>query len=1199
MSIKTARTSAFIFVACLFTGNSSYADDVFYELNIESGSFENTLKTLAIETNASLLYPYDQVKTVKVQGLKGNYTLNEALEILLQGTGFIGGLTERGVITISQTINKHPSVLEEKMNIKNTKKKLTVGASAAIIASALASPTQAQIADIDKNTPVATSQPASQIAVMGDLSGRVVLSGSDVGLQGAMVSIDALGIHGFTDLKGNYDLRNIPGGAHVLKVTYLGIPDSLLDVNVTTGQDNDYSFVLSREIDEIVATGTRASQASSLSKQRAAENIATIVSSDVSGRFPDNTVAESLRRVAGISFARTERGGEGKFISIRGLDAGLNNVKINGINSAIASGNNDRRVPFDVFSTDGIGEVVINKTLLPEHEGEGIGGSVELNSRTPFQSRDGRLSISLEGRPNELRGKTGYRAGGSYTKHFGKDKEFGLTLSGSYRKRFIRSYQFDVLGAVIPLQLDPALGVSRSPQRALEDFAALYGDNVTAADILGGDNLTVEDLRSNVFDNDRENIGGNFGLEWAPTDNTNFLLQGSYGKATERNLRSTVSFQQSDRYEDEDDQGNDLAALQYYGRSPEIAFLAEVEDEITENYNLTFIGNTDFSNGTHIRYGGGWTKATQADPNGIEINFRIDDLQDSDPYGLGGPLVPNYLIAGSDTGAGGIDNRYIAFDLDTGAPNNVPQPILTDLGWQALLQTGNIEFEEVDINDNRETDTRKSIFIDITHEINNFGVLKAVKWGAKFETSDRDTRRFSLHNDDGVGSDGTYGGNDSFFLSDTDLVAGTYSHSDIGTPIARLTEQLRFDRDAILAFGSNSINSITPLVNDGTLDFEDLFELSSKEDTYAAYIQGDFETGNWQVIGGARYEHVAIATADQFLQTSAEAQALGVAATIRPSDTTLTYDVILPRIQINYRTENDMVFRGGFYTATARPSASNIGRFSFGIGVDDQGTPVDTSDDTIDVFANLPNDNLKPAYSYNFDLGIEKYSKNVGVISANVFFKHISNFLLAGSQPVNGQANLDSVTGLENLDLSRIDDLSVYQTANGESAEIYGVELNLVRQFDHLPGMWSGLGIFANTTLQKSTASAELRPGFVRTTRFFNAPEYIGTVALTYEKYGLDTTLSYSFQGNKLEDIEGYLNTDEYKQSFSTLDLSAKYRVPYGGKDSRYTVSLRVSDITNGGGRAGAYETIGTGKKYLDDVEYSGREWRLGVSARW
>lgn len=119
------------------------ADDEKYDFLITNTDAKTALKALALKTKTPLLYPYDQVNSIMVTAIDGRYTIDQALGILLQGTGFQGSLTERGVIVISRTDNQS-SVQEEPMQIKMTKKKLIGSASAAILAAATVAPVSAQ-----------------------------------------------------------------------------------------------------------------------------------------------------------------------------------------------------------------------------------------------------------------------------------------------------------------------------------------------------------------------------------------------------------------------------------------------------------------------------------------------------------------------------------------------------------------------------------------------------------------------------------------------------------------------------------------------------------------------------------------------------------------------------------------------------------------------------------------------------------------------------------------------------------------------------------------------------------------------------------------------------------------------------------------------------------------------------------------------
>ena len=70
------------------------------------------------------------------------------------------------------------------------------------------------------------------------------------------------------------------------------------------------------------------SQMRAIDFKRDSDAIKDVVSSDAMGQYPDKNVAESLQRLPGVSVTRDQ--GEGRYVVIRGLDAALNSVSVDG-----------------------------------------------------------------------------------------------------------------------------------------------------------------------------------------------------------------------------------------------------------------------------------------------------------------------------------------------------------------------------------------------------------------------------------------------------------------------------------------------------------------------------------------------------------------------------------------------------------------------------------------------------------------------------------------------------------------------------------------------------------------------------------------------------------------------------------------------------------------------------------------------------
>jgi iron complex outermembrane recepter protein len=85
----------------LMTVACAYAQYPKYNFEISDSSMGGALSQLAHQAHVELLYPFQLARIRGVHPVVGRYTVPEALEMLLQGTGFSGGLTSQGVVTIS------------------------------------------------------------------------------------------------------------------------------------------------------------------------------------------------------------------------------------------------------------------------------------------------------------------------------------------------------------------------------------------------------------------------------------------------------------------------------------------------------------------------------------------------------------------------------------------------------------------------------------------------------------------------------------------------------------------------------------------------------------------------------------------------------------------------------------------------------------------------------------------------------------------------------------------------------------------------------------------------------------------------------------------------------------------------------------------------------------------------------------------
>lgn len=176
---RTVRSALIGAATVMSLSFQAQAGEKVYDFQITSADAEKALKSLALYAKIPLLYPYDQIKSIKASAVDGSYTIEQALEILLQGTGFQGSLTKRGVIIITRTDNQ-TRFQEEQMQVRPIKKKLVETASVIILGAATNTAANAQtVQPAETQAPISTNAPA-QSASNNTLFDEVVVTGSRI-----------------------------------------------------------------------------------------------------------------------------------------------------------------------------------------------------------------------------------------------------------------------------------------------------------------------------------------------------------------------------------------------------------------------------------------------------------------------------------------------------------------------------------------------------------------------------------------------------------------------------------------------------------------------------------------------------------------------------------------------------------------------------------------------------------------------------------------------------------------------------------------------------------------------------------------------------------------------------------------------------------------------------------------------------------
>lgn len=274
----------------------------------------------------------------------------------------------------------------------------------------------------------------------GVVSGTVVDAQAKGALPGAPVQIEGTNLEGVSDRKGFFRIVGVPEGEHMLVVSYLGFESGRVPVRVATGTASVLEVQLrlkGYQENVIVQAPLLEGQAKALNQQQNAAGIVNVVSSDQIGAFPDPNAAEAVQRVPGISIERDQ--GEGRYVLVRGTEARLNSMTING--ERIPSPEGDiRSVALDVIPADLLESIEIAKTLTPDMDADAIGGTVNLvTAQAPERPR---LYISAGGGYNSISEGGIGRGSALFAQRFA-DKKVGIVLSGSYLRTDRGSHNFE------------------------------------------------------------------------------------------------------------------------------------------------------------------------------------------------------------------------------------------------------------------------------------------------------------------------------------------------------------------------------------------------------------------------------------------------------------------------------------------------------------------------------------------------------------------------------------------------------------------------------------------------------------------------------------------------------------------------------------------------------------------------------------
>lgn len=346
------------------------------------------------------------------------------------------------------------------------------------------------------------------------------------------------------------------------------------------------------------------------------------------------------------------------------------------------------------------------------------------------------------------------------------------------------------------------------------------------------------------------------------------------------------------------------------------------------------------------------------------------------------------------------------------------------------------------------------------------------------------------------------------------------NHSDFG---------LGVDKNKTINFFNEHMgdDDYFPLDSSSIRGTIDTWYYDASENIISGYVMNKIQFNKWMLLAGLRVENTQVDYKGNIVENDADGA--WVSTTLNQKKT--SYTKFLPNLQAKYDLTKSTVLRGGLTFGYSRPNFTDLvpGRL-------------------ISVLAQTITDGnpeLKPAFATNVDMMIEKYLPNLGILSGGLFFKNIDKF------------QYNSVTIIKGDEFSNADlytDYQWYRVLNGNTAKVYGLELNAQTNLTFLPGILKGLSLLANYTYSHSNADAQYRKGLRLPGQATHTAN--GSLAFNYKAFTIQGNVNYN--GSYTVSLGSDADQDVIRNDRIQVDANASYRI-----NKRFTVYLEGQNLTN------------------------------------
>ena len=853
-------------------------------------------------------------------------------------------------------------------------------------------------------------------------------------------------------------------------------------------------------LEEVVVTGIRAGLRNSLEIKRESVQIVDAISAEDIGDFPDKNLSEALQRITGVQISRQD--GEGRSVSVRGAEANLIRVEINGTGALpLTVAASDRAVDFRDLPVEFVSRIEVVKTPTADMTEGGI-STVRIVTRRPFDSLEPYIAASAQAVYSDLAEATDPKLAVFGSRLF-LDNTLGALMSLQWEKRHL----YDAVANTTGWNRFAAGTAVPAVCSAPTTRGALRND-------FNGDGTCdwypqIPRYQNNRRETDRKALSTV--LEWRPSDDFKAFWDLTYARGKEE-VNNTLL------------QLNADAGLFDYANTT-------VGVDNTVNH-IEFTGNG--ANGTFpldLSYRnilGSLTRTQYTTVLGTEWNvgqFTLDGRVD-----YSNAKVHNDEI-NSTAGVFGLTRAVVDYNGSLGAPN-----ISFPAGFDVTSGTGVNRLDSVyNPRDNNTDEISGSFNVAYRPAALSWLQLKAGIQQHNYQSDQvlrQKTVRLSCRPADAASATNVVAAQVPCATIENiiDSTSRTnplefFSTGDLGYPNG--TRYWNDNTDATIDAALAAAGAVNPLA--GTLNpFATNTNLNT-QGTFLSYLD------NWKVeekttgyFTQAEFAFPGLAlplsgnVGVRYVDTNTSSSGYtriqqGSVATFPLGSIDGGYTQALPSMNLKVGLiPETLVARLAAAKVMARPSPGQLA--------------IRRSLDAVGLTGTRGNPSLLPFLSTDYDLGLEWYFSQVNYASVALFRKEISRFIL--NQTTAEVSENDGLT------------YSVSRPINGnDKVTVNGIEGGIQYAFDFLPAPFNGFGALANYTYQKDKGFKQrnLIDGSALTFPGLSRESYNYSLYFENEKFSLRG--SYNWRSRWLIAALGRGNLPEFNRAYGQVDASAGYNL--------------------------------------------------------